>query len=478
MASSSRSSPDSQHVTGAALREDLPLKAGSGVRARCCAPGPRLILTAFAVLSAAITLALVTQIYYGDFELVPHGSVSSSAAACSRAGTDALKAGGRALDAAAAAALCLAVLAPHRTSLDASGAMLYWEYRAARTRPPTLYEWGGASEAGRQGAAGRPPRLVLALATLHAQLGALPWQQLLMPAIRLAKEGYQVSEGLAAAAGAADSTLATGTMAAGSLVTAPALAAFLSSLLANTSSELTEAWHGAALVRSSTPVEARAGSWRVLTPPGAAGAARALQAALLPAPASPDEAQSRVIAALQVESRAGQLRADGPATGLAAVDQYDTYIALVTGLSAPFGSGPVVEGGAPDGSGWALKGVGWTLDEPHAQLDLAPAIMLDTTVCGTRYVLGAESTSALAQAGAALVVDGAAGAVERARVALRPAGLLALEAGRAPPPAAALPAPPAYNATPPHAAVNLVQQRADALASHADSRGGGLASRF
>lgn len=205
---SSRSSPDSQHVTGAALREDLPLKVGGGVRTRCCAPGPRLILTAFAVLSAAITLALVTQIYYGDFELVPHGSVSSSAAACSRAGTDALKAGGRALDAAAAAALCLAVLAPHRTSLDASGAMLYWEYRAARTHPPTLYEWGGASEDASQGAsqgaaAGRPPRLVLALATLHAQLGALPWQQLLMPAIRLAKEGYQVSDGLAAAAGAA-----------------------------------------------------------------------------------------------------------------------------------------------------------------------------------------------------------------------------------------------------------------------------------
>lgn len=52
-------------------------------------------------------------------QLVPHGSVSSSAASCSRAGTDVLKAGGRALDAAVAAALCLAVLAPHRTSLDA-----------------------------------------------------------------------------------------------------------------------------------------------------------------------------------------------------------------------------------------------------------------------------------------------------------------------------------------------------------------------
>ncbi|KAF9406466.1 hypothetical protein HW555_013175 [Spodoptera exigua] len=272
-----------------------------------------------------------------------------------------------------------------------SGAMLYWEYRAARTRPPALYEWGGASEGASedasQGTSGRPPRLLVALATLHAQLGALPWQQLLMPAIHLAKEGYQVSEGLAATAGAAGPSPATGPVAAGSVATAPALAAFLSSLLPNSSAELSEAWRGAALVRSTTPIETRAGAWRLLAPPGASGAARALQAALMPAPASPDEAQRRVIAALQEESRAGRLRPPGPATGLAAVDQYDTYVALVTGLSAPFGSGPAEESGAPDGApGEAPGEAGWTPDEPHEQLDLAPAIMLDTTVCG-QYTL-------------------------------------------------------------------------------------------
>lgn len=144
-------------------------------------------------------------------------------------------------------------------------------------------------------------------------------------------------------------------------------------------------------------------------------------------------------------------------------------------------------------------------------LDLAPAILLDDTVCGectttpdtvlycslrnniavyhgfvlssgTRYVLGAESTSALAQAAAALVAEDTPGAVERARVDVRAAGL-ALEAARPPPAPAALPASPAAAAAPlnaslPYAAVNLVQQRVDALASHADSRGGGLASRF
>lgn len=52
-------------------------------------------------------------------QVVPHGGVASDAAACSEAGTRALKDGGRALDAAAVSALCLAVLAPRRTSLDA-----------------------------------------------------------------------------------------------------------------------------------------------------------------------------------------------------------------------------------------------------------------------------------------------------------------------------------------------------------------------
>lgn len=68
------------------LREDLPLKAGAA-RARCCAGGPRLILAAFAALTAAITLALLTQIYYGDYEVLALHSFllhSNSSAVCLR----------------------------------------------------------------------------------------------------------------------------------------------------------------------------------------------------------------------------------------------------------------------------------------------------------------------------------------------------------------------------------------------------------
>lgn len=89
--------------------------------------------------------------------------------------------------------------------------MLYWEYRQSRTQQPTLFEWGGpqpaaaaltaeapapvTSHAGSPGvvtsaAAGpdaRAPRMLVALAALHARLGALPWEKVLQPAIDIAK---------------------------------------------------------------------------------------------------------------------------------------------------------------------------------------------------------------------------------------------------------------------------------------------------
>ncbi|XP_052757807.1 glutathione hydrolase 6-like isoform X2 [Galleria mellonella] len=449
-----RDSPDSQPTGVVELREDVPLKASTlgGSSARCCAGGPRFILACFAALSAAITLALLTQIYYGDYEVVPHGSVSSSAAACSRAGTDALLAGGRALDAALAAALCLAVVAPHRTSLDASGSLLYWEYRQARSQPPLLAEWGGAGRRAAGAGAGEAPRAVAALAALHARLGALPWSRLLQPAIDLARDGFPVSEGLTSV------ETTTPESRPGAIRRDPALARYLQSLQRNTSAELAAAWGGAAREAQARPV--RGAGWRALLP--RAGPAAALRAAL----AAPAGDTDLVINELQryAEASNGTWPPSSVATGLAVVDRLDTYVALVTGLSTPFGSGP------PTAEGWIR-------DEPSESLDLAPAIITEDFVCGTRYVVGAESWAALAQAAAALVHGGAPGGVERARLALQPRGGGAL-AGEAARPAPAAGAAPPYNATPPYAAVNVVQQRGDALLSHADSRGGGLASRF
>jgi gamma-glutamyltranspeptidase len=50
-------------------------------------------------------------------QLVPHGSVATDSAECSVVGTDIMKNGGNAVDAAIAATFCLGVVNPHVTGL-------------------------------------------------------------------------------------------------------------------------------------------------------------------------------------------------------------------------------------------------------------------------------------------------------------------------------------------------------------------------
>jgi Gamma-glutamyltransferase len=50
-------------------------------------------------------------------QLVPHGSVATDSAVCSLVGTDIMKNGGNAVDAAVAAVFCLGVVNPHVTGL-------------------------------------------------------------------------------------------------------------------------------------------------------------------------------------------------------------------------------------------------------------------------------------------------------------------------------------------------------------------------
>ncbi|XP_047515172.1 glutathione hydrolase 6-like isoform X1 [Pieris napi] len=458
-------SPEPNSTPGVVeLREDVPLKQYHTTAGGLCAGGPRIIIGAFATLTVAVTIALITQIYYGDYQVVPHGSVSSSAAECSSIGTSIMRAGGRAIDAAIASSFCLAVVAPHRTSLDASGSLLYWEYRRMPYLQPAVMEWGGI----RSSLDPNPvPRLVLGLAALHDKYGTMPWPKLLQPAIDLARNGFNISAGLAIASA---SQLSPGYVA-GTLHTEPLLADYLQTLQQNSSAELCASWLCESSVVSSTVGTVRAGTWRIWAGSAGARAAIALSTAFEPAPLSSLEAYHRVVASLQSQAiSAADSWPSGVASGLAVVDSQDTYVALVTGLSAPFGSGQDTLSG-------------WKQDIPSAPLDLAPAILVDEFVCGTRYIMGAESLSALAQGAATALMDGPLNiveAVESARVAVEAGGSLALEPDRILSPAALatlLKGPP-LNATLPLAALNLVQQRSDELLSHADSRGGGLASRF
>ncbi|CAH2067712.1 unnamed protein product, partial [Iphiclides podalirius] len=302
------------------LREDVPLKS-SGSDPRRCA-GPRLISTAFAALSAAITLALLTQIYYGDYEVVPHGSVATSEARCSRGGLALLREGGGAMDAAAAAALCLAAASPAATALDASGSLLYWEYRLRHEEPPVLAEWGAAGEGGAAagagaGAGGGWPRLPCALAQLHARRGRLPWARLLTPALRLAS-GMEDGVEDGASTGARTPTPNV------------ALAELLRHLQRNTSAEVWSACGWPGLVREAPARPVAAAGWR-----GFAGGARPVGDALALALAGDADG---ALASLERAHSRGAWNASGTNSGLAVADPFGAYAVLVTlllGLPTP-----------------------------------------------------------------------------------------------------------------------------------------------
>ncbi|XP_037977319.2 fibroin heavy chain [Plutella xylostella] len=492
------------------LREDVPLKGGgagawgAGAGGACAGGGLRAVVASFAALTAAITLALLVQVYAGvGTGAAAHGAVAAGGGArCSRAGAAALRAGGGALDAAAAAAMCLVVAAPHATSLDASGALLLWRYRTERGIPPLLVRWGAvegatapaANMSGGGNAGGRAPRLVCALAALHAARGGagaaggarLPWKDWIQPALDFASEGIPISGPLSAAL-----SLVGSAPPAPAPLPRPRLAAALLRLQNMTADDVLS-WCGAGeavtverATGGAVNVTAEAGAggargaggrWLLWAPPGPARALLgALAASADPAPSELDPIDAAIYrASLTLNETLSGAHA-GPASGLAVVDSGDVYVALVTGLSVWFGSealagNPLSEGGADAAGGATGPGegaeAGWVRDEPVVPLDLAPAMLVQDLVCGTRFVLGAESSAALAQGGAGLAAGGAAGAaaVERARLAA--------------PGVAEGPAPAPGAAPPPHAALNVVLQRGDTLASHADSRGAGLASRF
>ena len=100
---------------------------------------------------------------------------------------------------------------------------------------------------------------------------------------------------------------------------------------------------------------------------------------------------------------------------------------------------------------------------------------------GTRYVIGAESSAALAQTTISLFTEPTlAEAIEELRVSFTPTGVIAKEASRRlqSNEGFIIDAAVTVNASVPYPAVNVVQQMGDDLQSHADSRGGGMAFRF
>ncbi|KAL1460532.1 hypothetical protein WDU94_012509 [Cyamophila willieti] len=89
----------------------------------------RIIIFFFTAVTTVVTAVLFIQIQYGNYQVVPHGSVASDSERCSMVGADLMKSGGNAVDAAVATTFCIAVVSPHLTGIGGGGLMLIYDHK-------------------------------------------------------------------------------------------------------------------------------------------------------------------------------------------------------------------------------------------------------------------------------------------------------------------------------------------------------------
>lgn len=148
------------------------------------------------------------QIGKRNSEEYRNGMVVSASAIASQVGVDILKKGGNAVDAAVAVQFALAVVYPNAGNIGGGGFMVY---RSAKGEANTLdFREKAAGSATRDmylDAAGNPivdkslygqlaagvPGSVAGMVEAHQKYGHLKWEDLVMPAYRLANEGFKIT---------------------------------------------------------------------------------------------------------------------------------------------------------------------------------------------------------------------------------------------------------------------------------------------
>jgi len=135
-----------------------------------------------------------------------HGMVVSVSPPASDVGRDVLKAGGTAVDATVATALALAVTWPEAGNIGGGGFMMVWpgksatpvcvDYRETAPAAATPDMFVGEDKPFTHRMVGTPGT-VRGLALAHQKYGKLPWRDLVLPAEKLAREGFAIDAGLA-----------------------------------------------------------------------------------------------------------------------------------------------------------------------------------------------------------------------------------------------------------------------------------------
>jgi gamma-glutamyltranspeptidase/glutathione hydrolase len=166
----------------------------------------------WAVMMMGIVGSLPADLAGAEGQAYSRHAVVAQEGHAAEAGREVLLAGGNAVDAAIATAFALAVTLPEAGNLGGGGFLVAYlpdrkevvtvDFRetAPRSATPTMYLGpdGKPRPRYRTGAwAAGVPGTIRGLATAHARWGKRPWSELVRPAVRLAREGFPISEDLA-----------------------------------------------------------------------------------------------------------------------------------------------------------------------------------------------------------------------------------------------------------------------------------------
>ncbi|XP_050508200.1 glutathione hydrolase 7-like [Diabrotica virgifera virgifera] len=466
----------------AVTREDIPLKKGKINRKwyTCgdedCISGSKYVNIAFGTLTAIITLALIIQINYGDYQVVPHGSVASDSFECSKIGTSTLI-DGNAIDAAIATAFCLSVTTPHLTGLDAEGQILIYNHR--KKNPPLVINFSHKLLQSKD-----IPTSVLGLAYVHRKFGKLPWKNLVLPAANLARQGIKVTIQLAQAVTNSKQENIFGPLETGQYLLQNTLATTLERIANLSDTELHSLlrnFNETALTETVKVTKFK--NFEIYVPQNDESVGQFLVDALNELEkmnlndavfADPSYAHELVdvIQYYQHENTTYNLFHEGTISDVAVMDAEDNYVSLVTGMYQFFGSGKR----SPDGYLQDKK----DQDTMNSRM---PVLILDGWyICGRRYVFSANNLGSALQIISNLLLhkENVTDAIEAPRLYIGN-WTVGFEASHRPyfPKEITEHSPWKFNIIPePYQSINIVFKNKDELSSHSDSRGGGIASRF